>query len=460
MGIQSSLFAGVSGLNAAGNQISVIGDNIANVNTPGFKSARAEFQDVLSGSLGGTGGGSQIGAGTRLAGINLNFTQGSLESTGVTTDLALDGDGFFVLQDSTGTTYARSGMFRLNESQVLVNEDGQNVQGFTIDSSGVPTASLANVDLSQASSAPSATATVSPDLNLDSNSTILTSAFSHISPVSSFQTSARVFDSLGNPRNVTMHFRKTADNTWQWIAGAARADLDMAGYGGSFIQGGANFQTQFVPIQSGTLTFSATGALSAESTTAISLDYDQDGDGSLDGVSVATPQTWRWADGASSATIAFNFGTSTTEGGLGTDATTQYGGTGSSFVRTIAQDGFSQGSLQSVNIDNDGLVTGVFSNGRSSTLAQIAVARFASNNGLQRIGRNQFSPTSASGDAVVGAPNQGGYGSVRSGFLEQSNTDLADQFVKLIISQRAFQANTRTISTTNELLAQLVQLGN
>jgi flagellar hook protein FlgE len=470
MGVLTSLFAGVSGINAAGQQISIIGDNIANVNTPGFKAARGEFQDVLSGNLGGAGGGSQIGAGTRIAGINQNFTQGSLESTGVTTDLSIDGDGFFIVQDATGVFYSRAGMFRLDNQQQLVNEQGQNVLGFGITPAGVPNGALQSINLSSVASVPSATTRVDVNVNLDPNDAAIpaTNPFDHLDPVNhtNFQTGIRVFDSLGNPRNILIYFRKddVVANRWAWFAGANRSDLDMAAYGGAFAQGGAAVQSQFVPLQSGTLTFDGTGALITEDNTALAVQYDQNGDGTLDAGTLATPQTWRWADGAVAAAMAFEFGTTPAEGGTGVDLTTQFGGAAASginnFVRFMNQDGFSAGSLQSVSIDEAGFVTGNFSNGQTDRLAQVALARFPANQGLDRVGRNNYVETNESGNPIIGSPNQAGFGAVRSGFIEQSNTDLADQFVKLIIAQRAFQANTRTISTTNEMLAQLVQLGS
>ncbi len=469
MGVLTSLFAGVSGMNAAGQQISVIGDNIANVNTPGFKSSRAEFQDVLAGNLAGSASGGQVGAGARIAGVNQSFTQGSLESTGVTTDLAIDGGGFFLVQDTTGVFYSRAGLFRLDANQQMVNAQGQAVLGFGITSGGIPNGGLGPIVLANAASVPSPTGLVEVNANIDPNATAVpaTNPFDHLDPIthSNFQTGIRVFDSLGNPRNVTIHFRKddAVDNRWFWYAGANRSDLDMAAYGGSFVQGPAAAGTQFIPLQSGTLDFSSTGVLSLETNVALSIQYDHDGDAVLDGAAEATPQLWRWADGASSATIAFDFGTSLAEGGTGADRTTQFGGSSAAginnFVRFMNQDGFSAGSLQSMSIDNSGFVTGSFSNGQVSRLAQVALATFPSLGGLNRVGQNNYAETSASGNVIVGSPNQAAFGTIRSGFLEQSNTDLADQFVKLIIAQRAFQANTRTIATSSDLLASLVGLG-
>jgi flagellar hook protein FlgE len=196
----------------------------------------------------------------------------------------------------------------------------------------------------------------------------------------------------------------------------------------------------------------------------LSIQYDSDGDGTVDGTAISTPQSWSF-DGGSNAgqSISFDFGTTAAEGGVGTDRSTQFGGSASSgvnsFVRFMNQNGFTAGSLSAIEITENGFVTGSFSNGQTQALAQIALANFPNVNGAQRVGKNNYIETQASGPRIVGSPNQGGFGAVRSGFLEQSNTDLAEQFVRLILAQRAFQANTRTIGTTNELLANLVVLG-
>jgi len=458
MGILSSMNAGVSGINASGTQISLIADNIANVNTPGFKTSRAEFQDVLAGSLGGVGGAGQVGAGTRVDGVNQIFTQGALESTGVDTDLAVNGDGFFVVQDTTGTYYTRAGMFRFDAQRQLVNEQGQNLMGFGI-TNGVPNGALGIIDLAAISNVPSPTSEVDVSVNLDPSSTVLTAPFDHLdlAGTTNYQTGLRVYDSLGNPHNVQVYFRRTATaNEWEWYAGTRRGDLDATALG--MAQGGAAVQDQFVVAQSGTLTFDTSGALVTMDNTALSIDSDADGDGVLDGSSTATAQTWPWSGGAAGANIVFDFANPASTGGTAANPSTQVGGGNS--VRFVDQDGYTAGALRSVAIEEDGSVIGTFSNGQTQLLAQIALARFASPDGLDRTGRNLYVETLESGQPIVNRPNQSGYGAVRSGFLEQSNTDLADQFVKLIVAQRAFQANTRTISTTNELLSQLVQLGN
>lgn len=463
MGLLSALFSSVSGINSQGTVISVVGDNIANTNTVGFKGARAEFVDVLSGSLGGAAGsGGQVGAGARISGIGQIFTQGSLESTGVGTDLAVDGNGFFIVQDTTGIFYSRAGLFRLNSSKQLVNPAGEQVLGFGIAPNGTPNGALGPIDIKSASSQPKPTANIDVNVNLDPNTAILPGAFDQTDPINSsnFQTGIRIFDSLGNARNILIYFRKTATNTWQWFAGVNRSDLDLSV---DFPGATAGVQpTQFLPLQSGTLSFTTSGALDLENNAQLSLDYDLNGDGILDGVSIPTPANWAFSAGASATqAIALDFGTSITgEGGTGIDKSTQFGGQViSNSVRFMNQDGFAAGQLSNISIDEDGFVTGQFSNGVTQKLAQVGLAQFPSVQGLERVGNNNFRETVGSGNPIIGSPNQSDFGAVRSGFIELSNVDLAGEFVKLILAQRAFQANTRTISTTNQLLGDLVRLG-
>jgi flagellar hook protein FlgE len=481
MGILSSLFAAVSGLNSTGSSISIIGDNIANSNTTGFKASRPEFVDVLSGNLGGTGGAGQVGAGSRLAGVSQTFNQGPFESTDVTTDLAVDGGGFFIVSDTTGQFYTRAGVFRLDANQILVNPAGQTVQGFGISPSGSPNGALQPIDLSTVSSTPQATDTVEVNVNLDPNLGV-PPAFDQADPVntSTFQTGIRIFDSLGNPRNILVYMRKAgtlaadvpvaglpARSVWEYFSGAAASDLDPS------VVPAAAAPEDFVAQDWGLLEFDAFGSLTRSIPDDLFTDGNADGAADVfdyDGAGGGVPPNFNFNNGAApNQVVTFDFGgplftvagVPTTNTGV--DKTTQFGGQAASgvnsFVRFMNQNGFSAGSLQNVEIDEDGFVTGLFSNGVTQRLAQVALGNFPNIRGLKRIGDNNFIETNASGNPVIGSPNQSGFGAIRSGFLELSNVDLAGEFVKLILAQRAFQANTRTVSTTNELLANLVFLG-
>ena len=268
MGILSSLFSAVAGLNSTGASISIIGDNISNSNTVGFKASRPEFVDVLSSNIGGGSGGS-VGAGSRLSNVSQTFTQGPFESTDVTTDLAIDGGGFFIVQDTNGIFYTRAGGFRLDASQILVNGEGQTVQGFGITPGGAPNGALGTIDLSTVSSTPQATSTVNVNVNLGPNQAV-PAAFDQTDPVttSNFQTGIRMFDSLGNPRNILIYMRKAGTlavdvpvvglpsrTVWEYFAGSSASELDPS------VVPAAAGPNDFVAQDWGLLEFNSSGAL-------------------------------------------------------------------------------------------------------------------------------------------------------------------------------------------------------
>jgi flagellar hook protein FlgE len=434
MAILTSLFAGVSGLNANGAALSVIGNNIANVNTVGFKSSSASFADVLSSSMGGASGGSQIGRGVFLSGVSPNFTQGSFESTSNGLDLGIDGSGFFLVNDSAGATfYSRAGEFNINKSGLLVNPEGLRLQGYQADSAGTVAGTIGDINAASTTAPPNATQTVRVVSNLDSRSTAMTTApgFDLTDPVgtSHFSTAVTVYDSLGNGHLATVYFTKVAEaaggNTWQWstVAEGASGDAVMA---------------------RGYLQFDNQGALSTESATPPSgfptafSDFDFPGGASQ------------------SQAITFDFGTSLANSGTGLDGTTQFGSTSATIFQS--QDGYAAGALQSVGIGQDGSISGLFTNGQTRLLGQIVLGLFNNPQGLNRLGRNLFAESFDSGQPIVGAPDAAGRGRVLSSSLELSNVDLAEQFVKMITAQRGFQANSRVITTTDSILEELVNL--
>ncbi len=404
MSLLTSLTSGTTGLSTSSAELSVIGDNIANANTVGFKSERAAFEDALAQSVvDGTG---QIGLGSRLQGVTKTFTQGSLTNTGVTTDLALQGDGFFEVQGTandgrTGTFLTRAGQFSIDKDGYFVNLDGLRVQGYTADATGNIGTALGDLQIGTVASQPHATANVSLQANLDA-----TAAAGTV-----FSTSATVYDSLGTAHQMQLDFTRTAAG-WDWNA-------STAGVAGS--------------IGSGSLTFDTSGRLTGGSPGSITF----------------TPA------GAAAQTIALNLGTPS-PGGSGLDGVTQFAG--SSVATFVGQDGYASGQLSAVQIDRQGTVTGVFSNGQSRALAQVAVARVPAPDQLERVGGNLYSLTRDSGDAVAGVPGQGGRAYIASGTLEQSNVDIADQFVRMIAAQRAFEANSKTITTSDQLLSELIQM--
>ncbi len=428
MSLNNALFSSVTGLGTSSTAISVIGDNIANVSTPGFKQRRVEFSDVLGQSLVTGGSFSQTGSGARVANIRRLDSQGTFESTGRVTDLAIEGSGFFVLDTNQGArVYTRAGLFGFDNQGFLVDKDGSLVQGFAIDPvTGQSTGQLGDIQLDLGLAPPQASTQASLSLNLDSNETII-GAFNPSTPaVTSYQTPITLFDSLGNGHATTLFFNKTAANTWDWVAAVDAADTTTppASPGDTFVvQGG------------GQLTFNSNGDLTGATGTSVTFNFSG---------GATTPQT-----------VTFDFGPIA---GVGNgDPTTQFAA--SSVVNSTNQDGFAAGNILSIGIDPEGFMVGNFSNGVTRPLAQVALAQFPNVEGLQSVGNSNLIESRDSGQPLVGAPRSGQFGSIRASNFEQSNVDLAEEFVRLILNQRAFQANTRTVSVTNELLANVVQLG-
>jgi flagellar hook protein FlgE len=404
MGILSSMFTAVSGLNAYGNALAVIGNNVANVGTVGFKSSRAAFAELVSASL--SSANMQVGLGVHLNAVQGNFTQGSLNTTGNTLDLAVDGDGFFQLANTSGATfYSRAGQFQVDRLGQVTDPNGALLQGYQATASGVITGAIGNITLASTNSAPQATTVAMIKANLDATATAPTPAFSITDPTSyNFSTSQTIYDSLGSAHDVTFYFVKTATaNTWdlyrQIDGGAATAATDLV--------------------------FTSSGALSTGGSQALSF--------TIAG-GAATPQT---------VTVDFT-------------NMTQFGA--SSAVLDQTQNGYASGSLQRVTVDTQGEVVAQFTNGQTRTLAQVVLNRFANPQGLVRSGDNLFIQSNGSGSPVVGAPGNNGLGRVISGALEQSNVDLGKEFVDMIVTQRAFQANSRAITTSDEMLQELVNL--
>jgi flagellar hook protein FlgE len=450
MGILGSLFAGVSGLNANGNQLSIVGNNIANLGTVGFKSSKATFADLVSNSLGGGSGVLQIGIGVSLTSVQGNFTQGSLVTSGNSLDMAIDGNGFFILRDAQGGSfYSRAGQFKLNENNELVDPSGFLVQGFQVDTTGTITGTIGTISLPSTTAAPRATTTADIGANLYSGAS--TSAFDINNPTgtSSFSTSLTVYDSLGVSHLLTSYFTKTASNTWSYNIVANSSEITTAGYHAANI----NASLGIVRVGSGTLTFTSGGALDTESVT---TRYDTGTAGGTAGAVVGQTQI-DFTGATANQLITFNFGDSvTTDGGGGVDKTTQFGSNSALVSQT--QDGYAAGALQAFLIDTTGTISGRFSNGQIRTLAQVALARFPDALGLVRVGKNLFSESADSGQPLVGAPESAGMGRVLSNSLELSNVDLGESFIDMISAQRGFQANSRVITTADEILQELVNL--
>jgi len=426
MSILSSLFTGISGLTTNGNAMSVIGDNIANVNTVGFKSTSATFEDLLGASV---GGGSAIGAGTALSSLNFNFAQGAFETTGAATDLSVDGRGFFTVRKDGSDFYTRAGRFHFDKDGVLVNNSGFHVQGFAADDNGNITSQVGDLTIEH-NAPPQATSRITVGANLNATDAVPPLPFdiNDTPSTSNFSTTLTVYDSLGNDHFINVFFRKSAPLTWEWHAGV---NMDE-------VLNPLPTDTSLTEVGSGTLTFTADGAL-----------FDE---------AVTTPISVQWTEGASVSAITADFGTNiNTEGSpTGLDGTTQFGS--DSTVASQTQNGFGAGALINLGVNTNGDIEGVFSNGGTRVLGRVALATFANEGGLRRLGGGIYVDTTDSGQTLTGFPNTGGLGLITSAALEKSNVDLATEFVNMIQIQRGYQANTRTIHTTDQMLVDLISL--
>jgi len=426
----TSLFTGVSGINAHMTMMSVVGNNIANMNTYGFKGSRSYFADIINQSLSGVSGSDQVGLGVSMDAVVPSFTQGAFEVTDNPLDLAIDGSGFFMLQDSQDTSfYTRAGQFKLDQDGYIVDQNGLFLQGYEVDSRGNVLDGLGNVQITSTSYPPEATQAATIQANLQSDDEIL-APFDVLDPdnTSNFSTMVTVYDSLGNGHAVTLCFRKAqelaAGTEWEWY--------------GVIGEDSAASNVQEIAAQ-GVLQFTPSGELNSES----AVTYPTGGFNFTGGP-------------VQNQTIDFDFGTSLAEGGSGLDGMTQFASP--SGVYSLRQDGYESGSLQGVSISEDGILTGAFSNGRTRAIGQVALADFPSPSGLNNLGSMLYGESSDSGPAVVGRPGNEGMGIVRASTLELSNVDIAAEFVRMITAQRGFQANSKVITTTDEILNELVNL--
>jgi flagellar hook protein FlgE len=436
MALTGALFSGVSGINSNGNALNIIGDNIANVNTVGFKSARPVFFDLLSVEVGGT----KIGTGSRLATASRVFVQGGIETTNSSTDLAIQGRGMFVLKDTQGGTfYSRAGQFGLSDDGSLTNPSGLLVQGIQLDGDGNPTSGVTGIVLGQSVVEPSETTTMSLVANLDATAaepvplmpadvgpastagTATSDLPGNWFGASNFSTVITVYDSLGQGHDLTVLFRKTATpNEWDYRIVANAAD----------ITGGTAGELQQVSNAGGLLAFNADGTLDTANTVITNIGP------------VA------WANGGSSQTIA------ATE--ILYDGSTQFALPSS--VSSLSQDGSRAGVLRGINIGENGVITGLFTTGGTRPLYRLALGDFTNPEGLTHIGNSLFLESPNSGPVLLGSPADGSFGTVLSGSLELSTVDLATEFVKMVTTQRGFQASSRTITVTDTLLEEVANL--
>jgi flagellar hook protein FlgE len=418
-----SMFSGVSGLRSHQTMMDVIGNNIANVNTTGYKAAAVVFQDLLSQVISGAGVGTdanngpggtnpaQVGLGVRIAGITNTFTQGASQLTGRSTDLSIQGDGFFVVRQGGQTLYTRAGSLNFDALGRLTTVDGSVLQGWSADPAGAinPNAAVGDLVMPLGQmTAPVMTATVHLGGNLPADDAVNTQIVSSIT----------VYDKQGSPVDLSFTYEKTA--TDQWTVTSTMPDKST---GAAVTVGGPT-----------TLTWRPGNTPPDFDVTSLTL--------------TPTAATGEWG---ASPSITVELG-----GAADTEALRQYSGTAT--VTALSQDGSGLGALQSFSIGQDGVITGVFSNGTTRPVGRIALASFSNPTGLEKTGSSLYRATVNSGLVQVGVTGSGGRGTLSGSTLEMSNVDLAQEFTNLIIAQRGFQANSRVITASDELLQDLVNL--
>lgn len=424
MGILSSFNIGVSGLNAAGSSMSVVGDNIANAGTTGFKGSRAEFQDMLASSLKGIDGGDQIGSGTKLAHVTAQFTQGNIQRTENITDLAINGNGFFAVESPGGRGFTRDGAFHFDKEGHLINGDGFKILGFQAGEDGKITQKMANIKLGNTTIPATATDEIKISMNLDSREKVKQFNPEDPAGTSNFNTSFPVYDNVGTQRLVSVYFNKAANGQWDYHAMVDGKDA-AGGQPGTMVEMGT-----------GKLQFNNKGELQEVTEELNSFNFNN--------------------GAAPNQQIKFNFGESIAEGGDGKDAATQFGSDSS--VARHTQNGASAATLSSLSFNDDGVLSAAYDNGEQRDIAQIAVAKFENNEGLFKMGKNLFKETRKSGQGAIGKPGNDGRGEVLAKSLELSNVDIADEFIDLMNAQRNFQANTRTITTSDQMLQEVLNI--
>ncbi|MEI4949597.1 flagellar hook protein FlgE [Aeromonas caviae] len=441
----------LSGINAAQKDLNVTANNIANVNTTGFKESRAEFADVYANSI-FVNAKTQVGNGVATGAVAQQFHQGALQFTNNALDLAIQGNGFFVTSDgltNLDRTYTRAGAFKLNESSYMVSNSGGYLQGYEINSDGTPKAVSINatkpIQIPDKAGEPVQTTTVEAGFNLPSSTkTLMDVNASKFDPTDSTtyssSTSVVVYDSLGEPHTITQYFTKEADPADPTQAAVPTA-WRMYLYEGD----------KPIDIVGGTATTMATGLSQAPLSARVTFDAS----GKM--VTPTTPAIIKTEPlGATGAGIITNGadGTQEIEFKLGT--VTQYA---SPFeVSKLTQDGSTVGRLTKVEIGADGIVSATYSNATTVKVAMVAMAKFANAQGLTQVGDTSWRQSLLSGDALPGTPNSGTFGSIKSSALEQSNVDLTTELVDLITAQRNFQANSRSLEVNSSLQQNILQI--
>jgi flagellar hook protein FlgE len=413
MSLYSAFYSGLSGLSSNANALNVVGNNLSNINTIGFKGSSASFSDIfstmLSGiSTAGNGNPIQVGLGTRVNTVSQNFSQSSFQSASSALSMAIQGNGFFTLRTAAGVqVYTRDGSFTQDGNGYLVAGDGSNVLGYlrnattgALDTTVAP----APIQISTGITSP-AQATASINIGANLNASAATGAVL-TAPI-------QVYDSQGNTQSLTVTYTKTSSNHWSYaVTGPSGATM-----------GGAS---------TGTITFDTSGAIS-----------DINGAGATAAANPALSITW--GNGAAASTIDLAMVNSD-----GSKNITQY--SAASAASSSSQDGYGAGTLENLSVDQSGIISGTFTNGQVLQLAQVALSTFNNVNGLVQAGNNEWTQSLSSGSPSIGAAKEGGRGSVLGSNLELSNVDVATEFTNMILNQRGYEANSKIVTTTDQLM--------
>jgi fagellar hook-basal body proteins len=394
-----SFSTALSGLAADSVALNTIGNNLANLNTTAFKKQTTNFEDLFYQQIGENGANDalQVGVGTKVASTSTSYLQGSVDPTGDTKDMALSGDGFFVVQQNGVQSLTRAGDFQLNSNGNLITTEGENVMGYSAVNGVISgSSSLAPLTLpTGATESAKATQNFSLTANLNAGAATGTT----------FSTPVQVYDSLGQTHQLTMSFTKTAANTWDYTASLPAGDYT-----------GAAANT------TGTLTFDSSGNLVSPTGSVAGISFAGLPNGATD-----LSFNWNLDDSSGNPTIS--------------QTTAASAGSGS------GQDGFPSGVYNGFGVDSSGIITATYSNGQSQVVGQVAVATVANDQGLVVTGNNNYMTTASSGQANIGVAGTGSRGTITDSALELSNVDISSEFADLIVAQRAFEANSKTVTT-------------
>ncbi|MFZ2320384.1 MAG: flagellar hook protein FlgE [Pseudomonas sp.] len=429
---------GLSGLRAATSDLNVTGNNIANAGTVGFKQSRSEFADVYAASVLG-GGANPQGSGVLLSDVSQQFKQGNINYTQNGLDMAVNGNGFFVTSNNGDVSYTRAGYFGTDKEGFVVNNFGYKLQGYAVDANGnLQNGVVSDIQVQTASQAPNATTQLDQTFNLNSTNQIPTTVPFNPSDPTSYNsaTSTNIYDSQGNSHVMTQYFLKTGANAWQM-------NVLIDG------RNPATPATSTAPYTAA-MTFSASGQLLTQ-TPGVGLVAGANGTLDLAGWVPAAPDTAvppAWTpNGAAASPTGIN---------LDLRPSTQFS---SAFaVSSVSQDGYTTGQLAGLEVDDTGIIFARYTNGQSRVQGQVVLANFANQQGLTPAGKTAWTQSFESGEPVVGTPRSGTLGALQSGALEDSNVELSDQLVNLIVAQRNYQANAKTIETESAITQTIINL--